>query len=92
MLTSHHYLLGGLVAVSCATGILSNGVAASQNWTPVSAESAPSESVETIDAVDVSYRGSGRTNTDPETKRRSYHNRSLFAHRGSGRVVPDQAL
>lgn len=94
MLTSHHYLLGGLIAVSCATGILSNGVTASQDWLPVSAEPALSDSAETtVNAVDVSYRGSGRADSEPETtKRRSYHNPRLFAHRGSGRVKPQQML
>ena len=86
MLTSHHYLLGSLVAVSCATGIISHSVAASQNWLPVSSESALVEYAGT-DAVDVSYRGSGRMNdTPPENKNKQ--NRGPVAHRGSGRVRP----
>lgn len=93
MLTSHHYLLGGLMAVSCATGILSHGVATLQNGLPISSESA------TTEAVDVSYRGSGRLDETPDNQKSEaytdsddgYRDRGPLAHRGSGRIRP-QAL
>ena len=83
MLTSQKYLLGGLVAVSCVTGILTHRVAASEQDMPLSAQP------QTAEAVDISdNRGSGRISDQPvwnhETKERS-----PLAHRGSGRVRPN---
>ena len=82
MLTSHQYLFGGFVAVSCVTGIIAHRVAASQDLTQVYAEP------QTAETVDISYeRGSGRLSDQPvwndDTKERS-----PLAHRGSGRVRP----
>ena len=43
------------------------------------------------EAVDVSYRGSGRTSDSPDQNKKAaetYRERLLISHRGSGRVTP----
>ena len=53
MLTSYHYLLGGIMTVSCATGSVAHSVAVSQ-MSPISFEQRQRE------LIQVSDRGSGR--------------------------------
>ncbi|MEL6553530.1 MAG: hypothetical protein AAFQ63_08740 [Cyanobacteria bacterium J06621_11] len=63
MLTSSHYLLGGFLASSCAAGmLLQNSVPAASYLSPGVMDSSVNET------IDVSYRGSGRADSDPETR------------------------
>ncbi|MGB7087461.1 MAG: hypothetical protein WBD47_18020 [Phormidesmis sp.] len=83
MLTSYHYLLSGIAAVSCATTALSQSVVSSQNWSFTPADPAPTE------VVDVSYE----EETNPEalhqqTTHSEEQEKGPLAHRGSGRVRP----
>ena len=82
MLTYYHYLLSGLLAVSCAAISFTGSMAeVSADFTsPTSAEA------ETSETIDVSYRGSGRVDDVP--KEQSSSKKKLVAHRGSGRVEP----
>lgn len=58
MLTSYHYLLGGIMTVSCATGSVAHSVAVSQ-MSPISLEQRQRE------LIQVSDRGSGRLGGNP---------------------------
>ncbi|MGI8936546.1 hypothetical protein [Leptolyngbya sp. BC1307] len=58
MLTSYHYLLGGIMTVSCATGSVAHSVAVSQ-MSPISFEQRQRE------LIQVSDRGSGRLGGNP---------------------------
>lgn len=91
MLTSHHYLLSGFVAVSCAFGTFSHNVAISDNWLTVSPESALIESVD-VEAVDVSHRGSGRIGETPIVHDHEGDKGPLASHRGSGRIQAHHSL
>ncbi len=62
MLTSYHYLLGGIMTVSCATGSVAHSVAVSQ-MSPISFEQRQRE------LIQVSDRGSGRLGDRPATQR-----------------------
>ncbi len=81
MLTSHHSLLSGFAAVICATSVVYQS--APQNMT----ESLVGPPVPTSKTVDVSYRGSGRVESDPVETEQTEANSSRVAHRGSGRVL-----
>ncbi|MEL6352094.1 MAG: hypothetical protein AAFR58_10025 [Cyanobacteria bacterium J06627_28] len=95
MLTSHHYLLGGLMAIACATGATMHtaaGVASDlpQGFSQGSFSQGPIET-SSSEAVDVSYRGSGRASDSPDQNKKAtetYRERFLISHRGSGRVTP----
>ena len=86
MLTSHHYLFGGFVAVSCATGLLSYSGTAFQNLPQLSSRQAASTQA-LSETVDVSYRGSGRVGDNP-TDIKETESKGPLAHRGSGRIRP----
>ena len=62
MLTSSHYLLGGFLASSCALGVVL------QSSMPANFERLQNTAEPSIgETIDVSYRGSGRVEGDPET-------------------------
>lgn len=86
MLTSHHYLLGGLMAIACATGATMHTAAGVASDLPQGFTETPSS-----EAVDVSYRGSGRASDSPDQNKKAtetYRERFLISHRGSGRITP----
>lgn len=82
MLTYYHYLLSGLFAATCTAnaliGIMRPASPVLTLLTPTGADSA--------EAVDVSYRGSGRIDDVPKDQQST--RKKLVAHRGSGRVEP----
>lgn len=81
MLTSYCYLLGGCTAAFFATSILHLTTIPFQSLLANSSEPA------LIEAVDVSYRGSGRLGNSPNESTESRRD-LLASHRGSGRVQP----
>ena len=80
MLTSYQTLLGGLTAVLCATGMVSQKD--SKGFSVALSESSQQQFIETA------YRGSGRLDEQPESSEHAQHKSSLIAHRGSGRIQP----
>ncbi|MEL7512173.1 MAG: hypothetical protein AAGM27_08505 [Cyanobacteria bacterium J06554_3] len=92
MLTSHHYLLGGLMAIACATGATMHTAAGVASDLPqgfsqgsFSQEPFSQGSIETSssEAVDVSYRGSGRASDSPDQNKKAtetYRERFLISH------------
>ncbi|MGC1306229.1 MAG: hypothetical protein WA885_03285 [Phormidesmis sp.] len=86
MLTFYHCLLGGFIAVSCATSVFSSNADSSQIRTQASAEETSADSLE------IAYRGSGRVEDEPIEEKRaeqqSNREKGPIAHRGSGRVIP----
>lgn len=63
MLTSSQYLLGGFLAGSCTLGVLlQTSMPAAFELLPETAEPSVSET------IDVSYRGSGRVDSEPDTE------------------------
>lgn len=81
MLTSYQTLLGGLTAVLCSTGVVSQND--SKGSSIVVVESSQ------IQPMEITYRGSGRLNEQPEDDDRTQSKSSFIAHRGSGRVQPE---
>lgn len=80
MLTSYHYLLGGLITVSCATGTLAHSVATLQ----ISPVPEPGQS----ELIQVSDRGSGRLSDSPAGAPDADEEKGPLADRGSGRFRP----
>ena len=80
MLTSYQTLLGGITAVLCATGMVSQ----SDSNGPQSVRTESSA----IQPVEIAYRGSGRLDDQPESSNRAQSRSSLLSHRGSGRIQP----
>ena len=86
MLTYYHYLLGGLFATTCAVSTLvGSTVGPTTSVSPSLVRSLPAEA-DSIETLDVSYRGSGRVDDAP--KEQQNRQKKLIAHRGSGRIDP----
>lgn len=82
MLTSPHSLFSGFAAVICATSV------AYQSTPQVSTRDFAEPPVATYKTVDVSYRGSGRIDSEPIESEQNEAQPNRVAHRGSGRVLP----
>lgn len=84
MLTSHPYLLGSFVAVTCVIGTATNGLMTLQNNGLSGIGSMQPTSVKTLN---VSYRGSGRADDAPPEAEKTITDKRSIAHRGSGRIT-----
>lgn len=80
MLTSYHYWLSGFTAAFSATGILHLTAISPQRLLPSFSERARPE------AVNVSYRGSGRLDNCPNESQEKNKKSLTAAYRGSGRI------